>query len=153
MSDKPISERLYDLSISLFFGGFDSDPDDITRILDLQPTSITRKGQSFPPPRHPQFRAKRNLWQFKPPQNLPEPPPYFLEIAPLLRPFREALEPRLEKIAMLPPCDAIICIYVIPWSITPAFGFDPNSMSFLGRLGIPLEIDIQNFGSDDEDDK
>ena len=133
--------------------GFDGDPDEITEHLGLAPTSVVRKGQTFPPPRDPRYRARHNVWTFQPPLPLPDPLPHALEMELLLRPFRAALEPRLDQVATLPPGTASLSLYVIPWSVVPAFIFDPASLDFLARLRVPFEIDIQNFGRDGQEDE
>lgn len=145
-------EPIYSFSVTFVLVGFDCDPDDISEHLDMCPTDIVRKGQTFPPPRHPNYRAKYNVWRFKPPQPFVPFLPHHIEMEPVLRPFREVLEPRLDRIAILPPCvRKDLSIYVAPNPVTPSYGFDPESLEFLGRLGLPFEIDIQNYAPDDDD--
>ncbi len=70
----------------------------------------------------------------------------------VLRPFRDVLESRLDRVAMLPACRRKdLSIYVVPNPVTPSFGLDPENLEILGRLGLPFEIDIQNYGLDDDD--
>lgn len=69
------------------------------------------------------------------------------------RPFRGALESRLDRIAALPACRRKdLSVYVAPNPVTPSFAFDPESLAFLGRLGLPFEIDIQNYTPDDDNE-
>ena len=152
--ENPSSNELYDIRIRLSFVGFDCDPDEISELLDLQPSRVVRKGQSFPPPRHPDYLAKYNVWTLTPEFELPQPLPYCIEVGWLLDPLRAALEPRLDRLASLPPCSANsprISIYVIPWEVTPSFEFTPDDFDNLNRLGLPLEIDIQRFGPEEDE--
>ena len=130
---------------------FEWDPDEVTGHLGFNPTRIVRKGQSFPPPRDPNYHAKYNIWSFKPQQPTEARPPHHVEVETVLRPFREALEPRLDKVATLPECGMkTLSIYVAPYSFTPSFSFDRDSLAFLARLGVPFKIDIQNYAPDDD---
>lgn len=150
MSTATSSEAIYDVSMMFSVVGFDGDPDEITGHLGFSPTRVVRKGQTFPPPRDPRYRAKHNVWTFRPALTLPDPLPHAIEMELVLRPFRAALEARLDKVASLPPGTASLSVYVLPWSVVPAFIFDPSSLEFLARLGVPFEIDIQNLGRDGE---
>ena len=152
MAETQTPEPIYSFSVTLALVGFDCDPDEISDHLDLRPTDIVRKGQSFPPPRCPDYRAKYNVWRFKPSQPIDASPPHHIEMEFLLRPFREVLESRLDRIATLPYCGRKdLSVYVAPSPVTPSFGFDPERLEFLGRLGLPFEIDNQNYGLDDDD--
>ncbi|MDJ0607730.1 MAG: DUF4279 domain-containing protein [Kiloniellales bacterium] len=147
-------DELYGIGIQLWIVGFDCDPDEISKHLDLQPTRIVRKGQSFPPPRDPRHRAKLNLWALTPEIALSDPLSHCIEVSRLLEPLRAALEPRLDRLATLPSCAANsprISIYVSPWEITPSFEFTPDDFDFLKRLGLPFEIDIQNYGPEEDE--
>ena len=113
-----------------------------------------RKGQGFPPPRHPDYRAKYNLWKLQPELDLPSPLPHSIEMGWLLKPLRAALEPRLGKLASLPFRNRSwprISVYIIPWKVVPAFEFAPEDLDFLNRTGLRFVIDIQNFGPEDDE--
>lgn len=153
MADTDTPDPIYWFSVTLSLVSFDCDPDEISKHLDLCPTEFVRKGQSFPPPRHPDYRAKYNVWRFKPSQLFESSPPHHTEMGIALRPFRGALESRLDRIATLPACrrkDS--SVYVAPNPVTPSFAFDPESLAFLGRLGLPFEIDVQNYTPDDDNE-
>jgi hypothetical protein len=153
LADTETSDPIYWFSVTLSLVGFECDPDAVTEHLGLVPTRIVRKGQSFPPPRHPDYRARYNCWHYRPPQAIEAAPPHHIEMNAVLRPFRDALEPRLDQVATLPSCRRKdLSVYVAPNPVTPSFGFDPESLAFLGRLGLPCEIDIQNYAPDDDDE-
>ena len=144
------NDALYKISVRLWVSEFDCDPDAISQHLDLIPHHVVRKGQIFPPPRDPAYRAKRNTWVFGPEPALPVPLPHCIEITQLLLPMRTALQTRLDRLATLPEGTASISVYVLPWQAVPAFAFKPEDMRFLSLTGLPFDIDIQNFGDEGE---
>jgi hypothetical protein len=149
LAETQTPDPIYWFSVRFSLVGFDCDPDIITEHLGLDPTRALRKGEL----RRPGVRAKYNVWSFKPSQPIEASPPHHIEMELVLRPFREALEPRLDRVATLPSCRRKdLSVYVAPNPVTPSFGFDPESLAFLGRLGLPCEIDIQNYAPDDDDE-
>jgi hypothetical protein len=141
----PAAIAAYEIHASLTLAGFAGDPAMVTAHLGLEPTRTARRAGGL-------YRALRiagpghdgaSEWVFRPPLDLPEPRPARLALAELLRPLRDALEPRRDRLATLPRCTREIRIEIVPQGTTPKIAFEAGDLDFLDRLGLTWAIDIR----------
>ena len=132
-----------EIRASLWISGFDCDPDDISAHLDLQPSSVVRRGWRFLPFRDRTNLSGTNEWEFRTELDLPDPLPRCIEMGDLLRPLRTALESRIDRLTTMPPCSSRVSVEVLPRREPPEFSFAAGDLDFLDRVGLPFGIDIQ----------
>ena len=144
-TDTAARTAAYEIRASLTITGFAGDPARVTAHLDLAPTRTARRAGGL-------YRALHiagsghdgaSEWVFRPPLDLPEPRPSRLALADLLRPLRDALEPRRDRLATLPRCTREIRIEIVPRGTTPKIAFEAGDLDFLDRFGLTWAIDIR----------
>jgi hypothetical protein len=106
MPEEEYNYRLYESPINetvetkLCFGIYNLgvDPDESTKLVGLEPTHISRKGESPDPDRRPKAIAKQSSWHFH--SALPEsagPEEHLKQLLGVLMKHKEALIPLTER--------------------------------------------------------
>jgi hypothetical protein len=119
--------------------GDDFDPDEITKFLGIEPTSIMRKGSKVPG-RVP----KMNSWQLSTVNvvnNFIDVYQMSTEIINTLKPKKEKILQAKERFNVAPRFEVVLWFSMNEEHSTPAIGFDVETIKFLGEIGAFIDID------------
>jgi hypothetical protein len=121
------------------FDGDDFDPDDITKLLGLEPTNIKRKGS-----RIPGKVPKINSWELSTDQIVDE----YIDVFELSTKIVSMLKPKLDLILEAkkrfnaePRFQVVLTFSTNEEHSTPAIGFEIETTEFLGAIGAFVDID------------
>ncbi len=115
--------------------GDDFDPDEITRLVGLQPTRTNRKGK---------LRAKFDAWCYSSGKVIDE----VIDIYEMSSRLIEILEPKtsvileaIERFRLSAELQIILWITMDDSKSTPAIGFESETIAFLNSVGASIDID------------
>lgn len=115
--------------------GDEFDPDAVTRMVGIEPTSIKRKKDPIP---------KHTWWRY----SLGKIENDVINIYDMSAALIAVLQPHQEKIAQVKTSHSLNAVLsVVLWITcdetisTPAIGFDENVISFLNTVGATIDID------------
>jgi len=121
------------------FDGEDFDPDEITRQLGIEPTSIRRKGD-----RIPNKVPRLNSWKLSTKKIVSE----VIDVEEMALKVVKILEPKAEEIKTIKrKLNAMVRLEVVLWittdekQSTPAVGFNLQIIEFLAKVGAYIDID------------
>lgn len=113
----------------------DINPDEITKILGIQPTKVRKKAQPIP---------KYNSWEYSSGKEVSE----VIDVYKMSSAVIEALEPKADEIARIVKEKNLIAeLQVVLWISmdetisTPAIGFEKETIAFLTKVGASIDID------------
>jgi hypothetical protein len=113
----------------------DIDPDEITKLLGMQPTKVRKKAQPIP---------KYNSWEYSSGKEVSE----VIDVYKMSSAVIAALEPKAEEIAKIVKEKNLIAeLQVVLWismddSISiPAIGFEKETVAFLAKVGASIDVD------------
>ena len=121
------------------FDGKDFEPDEITRILDVVPTAIKRKGKQVPG-----RILRQDSWILSTPRIVGES----IDVYELTTSIIKILEPKTDKILdVRERFKADVRLEVVLWIAvqdtisTPVIGFAARDVKFLAKVGAHIDID------------
>jgi len=113
----------------------DIDPDEITKLLGIQPTKVRKKAQP---------RQKYNSWEYSSGKEASE----VIDVYKMSSAIIEALYPKMGDIAKIVKEKNLFSeLQVVLWismddSIsTPAIGFEKETIAFLTKVGASIDVD------------
>ena len=115
--------------------GKDFDPDEVTRLVGIEPTATRRKADP---------KLKHSIWEVSSDHIKDD----VIDIYEMSSALVARLKPCVEKIAGVKKqlgCEAVL--EVVLWittdgsKSTPAIGFDPEVISFLNAVGASIDVD------------
>lgn len=119
--------------------GDDFDPDEVTKFLGLQPTSICRKGSKISGK-----TPRSNSWQLST-ENIVE---NYIDVFELsskiiarLKPKKALILQAKEQFNISPRFEVVLSFSMDEEQPTPAIGFDVETVQFLGDIGAFIDID------------
>ncbi|WP_018015514.1 DUF4279 domain-containing protein [Teredinibacter turnerae] len=119
--------------------GDDFDPDEVTKLLGIEPTSIRRKGS-----RIPGKVPVDNSWELCTEQVVGEYIDVYemsAEIVSQLIPLQDLIIEAIEKFNLSPRLQVVLWFSANSEQSTPAIGFEKEIVAFLGRVGVLVDID------------
>jgi len=119
--------------------GDDFDPDEVTKFLGIQPTSVMRKGSKVDGK-----LPKINSWSVSTENVVNEHIDVFemaTEIINILKPKKSLIIQAKERFNVSPRLEVVLWYSVNEEHSTPAIGFEPETVSFLGEIGAFIDID------------
>jgi len=121
------------------FDGVDYDPNEITKILNIEPTNIRYKGE-FPSGKLP----KETSWILST-QNIVDE---YIDIYQMATSITKILKPKInlinkirEQFNVTTRLEVVLWFSVDENSSTPAIGFEIETIEFLGKVGAFIDID------------
>lgn len=115
--------------------GDDFDPDEVTRYIGFEPTTIMRKGNPKP---------KRSSWQFSTDKIEDE----LIDVYEMSAALVSKLKPHTDKISSIKKqlgldavLEVVLRITADDNKLTPAIGFGTDVISFLNNVGASIDID------------
>lgn len=119
--------------------GDDFDPDDLTRFLGIEPTSVVRKESKIP-----NEIPKMNSWKISTENIVSE----YIDIFEMtsyiinkLKPLKHLLIQAKELYKISPRLEVILWFSMNEEHSTPAIGFEADTVKFLGEVGAFIDID------------
>ena len=119
--------------------GDDFDPDEVTKFIGIEPTSIMRKGSKAGGK-----LPKISSWAVSTDKVVNESIDVFdmaTEIINILKPKKELIIQAIEHFKIKPRLEVVLSFSVNQELSTPAIGFEPETVSFLGEIGAFIDID------------
>ncbi|RHW74561.1 DUF4279 domain-containing protein [Colwellia sp. RSH04] len=119
--------------------GDDFEPDDVTAFLGMSPTSVKRKGSKVPN----KIPAK-NSWELSTENVVNDYIDVFAmaeSITDTLVPIKDKLKSVIESYNLVPRFEVVLWFSVNEEHSTPAIGFEPSTIKFLGEIGAFIDID------------
>ncbi|TAA48297.1 DUF4279 domain-containing protein [Corallincola spongiicola] len=119
--------------------GDDFDPDEITRFLGIEPTSVKRKGSKIPG-RVPRMSS----WQLSTQNIVDDYIDVFemaTEIVDKLRTKKELILQAKERFNVSARLEVVLWFSMKEDNSTPAIGFEIETVEFLGSIGAFVDID------------
>lgn len=119
--------------------GDNFDPDEVTAFLDIEPTSIMRKGS-----RIPGKVPVKNSWELCPDQIVNEQIDIYemsKEIVDQLFPKKNLILEAIKQFNLSPRLQVVLWFSADSEQSTPAIGFDKEIVHFLGSIGAYVDID------------
>ena len=121
------------------FDGINYDPNEITKILNIEPTQIRYKGE-LPSGKLP----KRTSWVLSTSNIVDE----YIDIYQMATSITKTLEPKVnlinqirEQFNLTTRLEVVLWFSVDENSSTPAIGFEVETIEFLGKVGALVDID------------
>ncbi|WNO10598.1 DUF4279 domain-containing protein [Teredinibacter sp. KSP-S5-2] len=119
--------------------GDDFDPDEVTKFLGIEPTSIKRKGSKVPGK-----IPKMNSWQFSTENIVNDFIDVFemsTEIVTKLKPKKDLILEAMKRFNASPRFEVVLWFSMNEEHSTPAIGFEVETVEFLGEIGAFVDID------------
>jgi hypothetical protein len=119
--------------------GDDFEPDVVTEILGILPTSVMRKGSKIP-----NKLPAKNSWELSTENVVNDYIDVFAmaeSITDTLVPIKDELKGVIETYNLVPRLEVVLWFSVNEEHSTPAIGFEPSTLSFLGEIGAFIDID------------
>lgn len=119
--------------------GDDFDPDEVTKFIGIEPTSIMRKGSKAGGK-----LPKKNSWVVSTENVVNEYIDVFdmaSEIISILKPKKDQIIRAIEQFKVTPRLEVVLWFSVNQEHSTPAIGFEPETVAFLGEIGAFIDID------------
>ncbi len=119
--------------------GEDFDPDEMTKFLGIEPTSIRRKGSKVPG-RIP----KMNSWELSTENIVNDYIDVFemsTEIIKKLKSKKDLILQAKSRFNVLPRFEVVLWFSMNEGHSTPAIGFEVETVAFLGEIGAVIDID------------
>ena len=119
--------------------GDDFEPDVVTKILGILPTSVMRKGSKIP-----NKLPAKNSWELSTENVVNDYIDVFAmaeSITDTLVPVKDKLKGVIETYNLVPRLEVVLWFSVNEEHSTPAIGFEPSTLSFLGEIGAFIDID------------
>ena len=116
------------------YGG-DFDPDEVTRVVGLEPTSIRRKAE--PIPRHSSWEVSTAKIE----DEIIDVYEMSSSLVALLQPHAEQIAAVKQQLKLEAVLEVVLWITTDDSKSTPAIGFDSNVIAFLNRVGATIDID------------
>ena len=119
--------------------GDDFDPDEVTKFLGIEPTSVKRKGS-----RVPGRIPKRNSWVLSTENIINDYIDVYemsTQIVNRLKPKKELILKVKERFNVLPRFEVVLWFSMNEEHSTPAIGFEVETIQFLGEIGAFIDID------------
>jgi hypothetical protein len=130
--------------VYLLLQDFDCDPDEITRIIGLNPTIAVRKGESRPGLTTP---CKASIWQLDAPYSDDES-----DVEVHADALLDLLEPHLHRFRDLPHINYImVCCTVYARAYMPAIGFSAKTVRRIAEIGALIDVDVSCSSIDNHD--
>ena len=118
--------------------GDDFEPDVVTKILGILPTSVMRKGSKIP-----NKLPAKNSWELSTENVVNDYIDVFAmaeSITDTLVPVKDKLKGVIETYNLVPRLEVVLWFSVNEEHSTPAIGFEPSTLSFLGEIGAFIDI-------------
>ncbi len=119
--------------------GDDFDPDDVTKMLGITPTSIMRKGE-----RIPNKVPVKSSWALSTDHIVNE----CIDVLQMAEKIIDQLQPKKQKIleainiyGLSPKLEVVLWFSINEEHSTPAIGFEVNTIKFLSEVGAFIDID------------
>jgi hypothetical protein len=119
--------------------GDDFEPDAVTEVLGISPTSVMRKGSKIP-----NKLPAKNSWELSTENIVNDYIDVFAmaeSITDTLMPIKDKLKGVIEAYNLVPRLEVVLWFSVNEEHSTPAIGFEPSTISFLGEIGAFIDID------------
>ena len=119
--------------------GDDFNPDDVTRLLDIEPTSVMRKWSKIP-----NKVPAKNSWELSTDNVVNDFIDVFAmadSIVEMLKPKKQKIMEAIERFSLVPRLEVVLWFSVDEEHETPAIGFEPNTIKFLGDIGAFIDVD------------
>ena len=119
--------------------GDDFEPDVVTEFLGILPTSVKIKGSKVP-----NKLPAKNSWELSTENIVNEYIDVFSmaeSITDTLMPIKDKLKRVIETYNLVPRLEVVLWFSVNEEHSTPAIGFEPSTISFLGEIGAFIDID------------
>ena len=131
--------KLNECYVYFAFDGEDFEPEEITRILNVTPTSIKRKGE-----RTLSRILKHNSWRLSTPKIVSE----YIDVCEMASSIIRILEPKTDvikdiknKFGVTVRLEVVLWITVHEEISTPAIGFEAKDIKFLADVGAYIDVD------------
>lgn len=119
--------------------GDDFEPDEITNLLGIKPTSVLKKGEKIP-----NKLPVKSSWELSTENIVNE----YIDVFSMAESIVQDLIPIKEKIInvinthnLIPRLEIVLWFSVDEEHSTPAIGFEPSTIKFLGEIGAFIDID------------
>ncbi|MXR69835.1 DUF4279 domain-containing protein [Shewanella sp. JBTF-M18] len=119
--------------------GDNFDPDEVTKFIGIEPTSIMRKGSKAGGK-----LPKKSSWTVSTENVVNEYIDVFdmaTEIINVLKPKKDLIIQAIAKFKVKPRLEVVLWFSVNEEHSTPAIGFETETVSFLGEIGAFIDID------------
>jgi hypothetical protein len=137
MGSSNVSQKPYEITVSLAIEGFDCPPEEITSILGIKPTSVVHKGE--PGKALPHKAMKNNIWKLQ--AEIPSPNEDFEVV---VQSILGQIEPSIDRFSNLPPAEiSLVCVlYLENESARPYVGLTEKAIGILAKIGASFEMNI-----------
>lgn len=119
--------------------GDDFDPDEVTKLLGIKPTSVMRKGENIPGK-----LPKKNSWKLSTDNVVND----YIDVFEMATLIVDQLEPKkhfileaISRFSLFPRLEVVLWFSVNEEHSTPAIGFEATTVKFLGEIGAVIDID------------
>ena len=119
--------------------GDDFEPDVVTEILGILPTSVMIKGSKIP-----NKLPANNSWELSTENVVNDYIDVFAmaeSITDTLVPIKDKIKGVIETYNLVPRLEVVLWFSVNEQHSTPVIGFEPSTLSFLGEIGAFIDID------------
>lgn len=119
--------------------GDDFNPDDVTIFLGIEPTAVMKKGSKIlnklPAKSSWEFSTENVVNEYIDVFNMAE------SIIEVLQSKKQKILEAIEKFDLVPRLEVVLWFSLNEEHSTPAIGFEPNTLKFLGDIGAFIDID------------
>ena len=127
----------FEISVSLGIDGFECDPIEISRILDIEPTRTLKPGDKRTLGR----RAKVHLWDLTPPVSTKN-----CSITDQVAALKEIIEPRAPNFSNLPKgCVSTFGCVVYAYQYVPPICFSAEELGFFSSIGADMYVNLYDL--------
>ncbi|MFK5971138.1 MAG: DUF4279 domain-containing protein [Candidatus Marithrix sp.] len=119
--------------------GDDFNPDDVTHLLDIEPTFIVRKWSKIP-----NRIPVKSSWELSTDNVVNNFIDVFSmadSIIEILKPKKQKIIQAIEKFSLRPRLEVVLWFSINEEHSTPAIGFEANTIKFLGDINAFIDID------------
>lgn len=145
MINKPKADNLYRLEtfVTIILTGFNENPEEITKLIGVSPTSTGLKGEPNPALKNVRLVNRENLWHLD--SSLPKERTLQDHINSLIK----ILQPHQESfLAIAKTCEAELYIATYFDFATPTITIPPQTLSQLSRYGLGERLDLFFVGAE-----
>ncbi len=119
--------------------GDNFEPDELTQFLEIEPTSVMRKGSNIPdklPPKSSWELSTENVVN-----NYIDVFDMATSIIEQLKPKKKMILDAINRFNLSPRLEVVLWFSVNEEHSTPAIGFEVDTIKFLGEIGAFIDID------------
>lgn len=120
--------------------GYSFNPDDITRLLGIEPTSVNRAGATSA-----LDKPAISCWELSTDTAADEIDVYLMtrELMKKIEPLKDKLVEAIERYNLAPKMSVVLLLSLGEEAVTPDVGFGSRAVKFLAEIGAFIDIEYQ----------